>query len=100
MKKKESSGHEHPELLWTKEKAFLNKTSDFFIESNSKQPFQIMNTKAEEIIEDQSAIPVPSLLSKAKINHEKVEAADLFIPTNLVVSNKENKIYGFYYLHG
>ena len=59
-----------------------------------------MNTKAEEIVEDQSPVPVPSLLAKAKINHEKVEAADLFIPTNLVVSSKENKIYGFYYLHG
>ena len=61
-----------------------------------------MTTKAEEIIEDQNNVPqVPSLLAKnAKINHEKVEAADLFIPTNLVVSNKENKIYGFYYLHG
>ena len=97
--------HENPDLLWTKEKAFLNKTSDFFIDSDSKSPFRILNKAAqEEIVEETSIIPVPSLLYASgsgdrNTKQENIEAADLLLPTSLV-KNNESKIYGVYYLLG
>ena len=95
--------HENLDLLWTKEKAFLNKTSDFFIDSDSKSPFRILNKAAqEEIVEETSIIPVPSLLYTSGNGHtkqENIEAADLFLTTSLV-KNNESKIYGVYYLLG
>lgn len=87
------------DLLWTSEKAFTNKTCDFFIDSSSGAPLTII-ADAPEVPEavDENVPLKPSLLARDPSRTEKVTTADLLQPTSLVTSNHENKIYGFYYL--
>lgn len=87
------------DLLWTSEKAFTNKSCDFFIDSSSGAPLTIIAENPEEITEEVVEMPLkPSLLARDPSRTEKVTTADLLQPTSLVNSNHENKIYGFYYL--
>ena len=85
------------DLLWNKEKAFTNQTSDFMIDSCSGKPMTVIaSTTKEEVTED--TILEPSLLRSHPSRKEQLTTADFLQPTSLVTSNDENKIYGFYYL--
>ena len=102
LTKKQASkeDEEHQELLWNYEKAFTNKTSDFFVDIDSGKPLNVVS-KEEIITEDttDSNVPLePSLLQRLPSRNEKLTTADFLQPTSLVTSNHENKIYGFYYL--
>ena len=88
------------ELFWTKEKAFMNKTCDFHIDSDSGVPLTVEEDNIKkEIIEETIDFNKPSLL-EANEAPEKLTTADFFLPTGLTAnpSNNDSKIYGFYYL--
>ena len=89
------------ELFWTREKAFMNKTCDFHIDSDSGVPLKVEEDgkKPVEIIEETIDFNKPSLLG-ANEAPEKLTTADFFLPTGLTAnpSNNDSKIYGFYYL--
>ena len=88
------------DLFWTKEKAFMNKTCDFHIDSDSGVPLKVEAERTSEIIEQNvdrqdEDIVKPSLLEE---NSQKMTTADFFLPTVQVHSNTDNRIYGAYYL--
>jgi len=88
------------ELFWTKEKAFMNKTCDFHIDSDSGVPLKVEEDNIKkDIIEETIDFNKPSLL-EANEAPEKLTTADFFLPTGLTAnpSNNDSKIYGFYYL--
>ena len=93
------------DLFWTKEKAFMNKTCDFHIDSDSGVPLKVENeTSVSEIFEQNVERPdeqivKPSLLEEnSEKRSDKISTADLFLPTVQVHSNTDNRIYGAYYL--
>ena len=50
---------EHDELLWNSKKAFMNKTSDFFLDFSDKNGM-VVHAQEEKITEEESVIPLPS----------------------------------------
>jgi len=97
-KKQEADKDSVEDLLWSYKNAFMNKTSDFMMDSSSGSPLSVI-AKEEIIIEDSKNIPLkPSLLQRLPSRNSQLTTADFLQPTSLVTSNHENKIYGFYYL--
>ena len=90
------------DLFWTKEKAFMNKTCDFHIDSDSGNPLKVESELISEIFEQsvdrQEDIVKPSLLEENSAKSDKMTTADFFLPTVQVHSNTDNRIYGAYYL--
>ena len=105
MPKKKEDEHEHEELLWNSKKAFMNKTSDFFLDFSDKSAM-VVHAQEENITNEESVIPLPSLLNTKKqssetdARHEHVGTADLFNPHSLVKSGGDKQILGAYYLLG
>ena len=100
---KKKNEAEHEELLWNSKKAFMNKTSDFFLDFSDKSAM-VVHAQEENITD--SVIPLPSLLnskrqsSETDARHEHVGTADLFNPHSLVKSGGDKQILGAYYLLG
>ena len=102
---KDKNEGEHEELLWNSKKAFMNKTSDFFLDFSDKNGM-VVHAQEEKITEEESVIPLPSLLNSKRqstetdARHEHVGTADLFNPHSLVKSGGDKQILGAYYLLG
>ena len=103
LDEKKKNEAEHEELLWNSKKAFMNKTSDFFLDFSDKSAM-VVHAQEENITD--SVIPLPSLLnskrqsSETDARHEHVGTADLFNPHSLVKSGGDKQILGAYYLLG
>lgn len=96
---------EHDELLWNSKKAFMNKTSDFFLDFSDKNGM-VVHAQEEKITEEESVIPLPSLLnnkrksSETDARNEHVGTADLFNTHSLTKSGGDKQILGAYYVLG
>ena len=96
---------EHDELLWNSKKAFMNKTSDFFLDFSDKNGM-VVHAQEEKITEEESVIPLPSLLNSKRqstetdARHEHVGTADLFNTHSLTKSGGDKQILGAYYVLG
>ena len=105
LPKENKNEAEHDELLWNSKKAFMNKTSDFFLDFSDKNGM-VVHAQEEKITEEESVIPLPSLLNSKRqstetdARHEHVGTADLFNPHSLVKSGGDKQILGAYYLLG
>ena len=105
LPKENKNEAEHDELLWNSKKAFMNKTSDFFLDFSDKNGM-VVHAQEEKITEEESVIPLPSLLnskrksSETDARNEHVGTADLFNTHSLVKSGGDKQILGAYYLLG
>ena len=105
LPKENKNEAEHDELLWNSKKAFMNKTSDFFLDFSDKNGM-VVHAQEEKITEEESVIPLPSLLNSKRqstetdARHEHVGTADLFNTHSLVKSGGDKQILGAYYLLG